>query len=319
MRALQVQTLSSPPILCDLPLPTPRGTELRIAVKACALNFADTLMVSGRYQDTPQVPFVLGLEVAGVIDAVGPDVAGFAPGMRVMAYCGSGGLAQFLCVESARVIEIPDSLGFNAAAALQVAYGTSHMALTHKGHLQAGERLVVTGAAGGVGLTAVEIGKQLGAEVIAIARGADKLAIAKSAGADHLIDAQSDDIRAQVLALGGADVVYDAVGSPLFEPLFRATNPDGRILVIGFAGGTVPQVKLNHMLVKNITLSGFYFGAYATFAPEPMRRTLGALAAWVAEGKLHPHISHVLPLERAQEGLDLLRDRGATGKVVIEI
>lgn len=240
-------------------------------VGACGLNFADLLMTTGRYQDTPTPPFTLGLELSGTVEALGPDVTGLHIGQRVAAFSGHGGLATHANVPAARCIPLPAGVDFDTAAALQIAYGTSHMALDYKARLQRGERLVVTGAAGGVGLTAVEIGKRMGAEVIAIARGADKLAIAKSKGADHLIDADDTGIREQIKALGGADVVYDAVGGPLFEACFRATNPDGRLLLIGFAGGDIPTLKPNHMLVKNITAIGFYWGAYLGFNPAPLK------------------------------------------------
>ncbi|ALI54922.1 NADPH:quinone oxidoreductase family protein [Celeribacter marinus] len=316
-QSLRVLTFDTPPAVMSYDLPAPAPSQIRIRVHACGLNFADLLMCKGTYQDTPTPPFTLGLEMAGVIDAVGTDVIGFRVGDRIAAFAGQGGLATYANIEAARCIPLPDSITFDDAAALQIAYGTSHMALTYKAQLKKGERLVVTGAAGGVGLTAVEVGKLLGAEVIAIARGADKLAIAKDKGADHLIDADSPDIRAQIKALGGADVVYDAVGGDLFEACFRATNPDGRILLIGFAGGDLPTLKPNHMLVKNISVIGFYWGAYFGFNPAPLKASLAQLFDWAARGEIAPHISHRLPLDQATHGLALLKERKATGKVII--
>ncbi|PTQ75494.1 NADPH2:quinone reductase [Celeribacter persicus] len=318
IRACRITDFDQPPILADIPLAPPAPGEVRVAIRAGALNFADTLMCKGRYQDTPEPPFTLGLELAGEVEALGEGVEGFEPGQRVAVYSGQGGLAEAGNFSAGRCIPIPEGLGFAEAAALQIAYGTSHMALDYKARLQPGERLVVTGAAGGVGLTAVEIGKLMGAEVIAIARGADKLAIAQAAGADHLIDAEATDIREQIKALGGADVVYDAVGEPLYEACFRATNPDGRILLIGFAGGELPKMKPNHMLVKNITAIGFYWGAYLNFNPAPLRASLATLFDWAAQGRIKPHISHRLPLEQFENALDLIRTRQATGKVVLE-
>ena len=318
IRACRVHAFDSPATLEDLSLPSPEEGEVAVAIHAGALNFADTLMCTGKYQDTPEPPFTLGLELAGKITALGPNVTGLSIGQRVAVFAGQGGLASGGNFPASRCIPIPDGLGYAEAAALQIAYGTSHLALSYKARLQAGERLVVTGAAGGVGLTAVEIGKLMGAEVIAIARGDEKLAIAQKAGADHLIDASAPDIRERIKALGGADVVYDAVGEPLFEACFRATNPDGRILLIGFAGGNLPNLKPNHMLVKNITTIGFYWGAYLKFNPAPLRASLATLFDWAAEGKIKPHISHRLPLEQFEEGLDLLRTRKATGKVILE-
>jgi NADPH2:quinone reductase len=183
--------------------------------------------------------------------------------------------------------------------------------------MQPGETLLVTGAAGGVGLTAVEIGKLMGATVIACARGADKLQVAKAAGADHLIDAKTEDIRQAVRDLGGADVVYDAVGGEQWEAAFRACKPEARLLPIGFASGDVPQIPANHLLVKNLTVLGVYWGGYLKFRPEVITDSLRTMLGWYDEGKLKPHVSHVLPLEQAAEGLELLRARKSTGKVVI--
>jgi NADPH2:quinone reductase len=318
IRACRVTAFDEPPSLVQIELAPPGPGEVSVAIRAGALNFADTLMCKGRYQDTPELPFTLGLELSGEIIEIGEGVTGLQTGQRVAIYAGQGGLAEAGNFPADRCIPIPEGLDFAEAAALQIAYGTSHMALDYKARLQPGERLVVTGAAGGVGLTAVEIGKLMGAEVIAIARGADKLAIAKAAGADHLIDAGSPDIREQIKSLGGADVVYDAVGEPLYEACFRATNPDGRILLIGFAGGDLPKMKPNHMLVKNITAIGFYWGAYLNFNPTPLRTSLATLFDWAAEGRIKPHISHRLPLDQFAEALELIRSRQATGKVVLE-
>jgi NADPH2:quinone reductase len=208
---------------------------------------------------------------------------------------------------------------FDDAAAFQITYGTSHVALDHKARLQPGETLLVLGAAGGVGLTAVEIGKRMGARVIACARGADKLAAARAAGADHLIDSDTDDLREAVKDLGGADVVYDPIGGDQFEAAFRATRPDGRIVVIGFASGTVPKIPANHLLVKNISVHGLYWGGYLKFHPEVLTDSLSTLLNWYAEGGLRPHISHTFSLEKAGEALATLRERKSTGKVVIRV
>lgn len=316
--AYQVVALNTPPKLATRRVSLPHGQDVLVKVRACGLNFADLLMCSGKYQDTPEVPFTLGLEFAGEIIALGKDAPSHLEiGLRVGAYTGQGGLANLAIAPAQRCIPLPDTLSYDAAAALQIAYGTSHMVLTYKARLQPGERLVVTGAAGGVGLTAIELGKLLGAEVIAIARGDAKLEIARKAGADHMIDADDPDLRDKIKALGGADVVYDAVGGDLFDACFRATNPDGRILLIGFAGGDLPTIKPNHMLVKNITVIGFYWGAYFDFAPEVVTASLGQLFDWAAAGQITPHISHRLPLDQAAEGLALLKNRQATGKVII--
>lgn len=274
-------------------------------------------MIEAKYQDTPAPPFTLGMEVAGIVEALGPGTDGPPPGTRVAAYCGAGGLAHAANVPASRCVTLAQTMPMDIAAAFPIAYGTSHLALTRKAVLAPGETLLVLGAAGGVGLTAVEIGHALGARVIACARSHDKLEVARAAGADHLVATETDDLRDSVKALGGADVVYDPVGGALFTQALRACRPEARMLVIGFASGDVPQIPANHLLVKNVSVIGFYWGGFLKFAPEALTDSLAELFAWHAEGRLHPHISHRLPLSRAAEGLELLRSRRSTGKVVI--
>jgi len=273
-------------------------------------------MQQGTYQDTPPAPFTLGMEASGVVDAVGPSVTGLQTGDRVAVFCGRDGLAEYGVFDASRAVKLRDGVSFEDAAALQITYGTSHLALNHRARLQPGETLLVTGAAGGVGLTAIEIGKLMGATVIAQARGAEKLSVAQQAGADHLIDAD-EDLRERVKALGGADVVYDVIGGDVFKAAFRATNPEGRILPIGFAGGDIPQIPANHLLVKNLTVIGLYFGGYLKFRPEVVSRTFETLFQWRIEGRIDPHISHTLPLSDVAEGMHLLKERKSTGKIVI--
>ncbi|WP_397542314.1 zinc-binding dehydrogenase [Roseovarius salis] len=301
----------------DIAVPEPRPGEVRIRIGACGLNFADLLMISGDYQDTPEAPFTLGMEAAGTVDALGEDATHPPVGSRVAVFGGHGGLAEYGCFPADRTVQFPEDMPFTDAAAFMVAYGTSHVALDYKARLQPGETLLVLGAAGGVGLTAVEIGKLMGARVIACARGADKLKIAQDAGADHLIDAETGDIREACKALGGVDVVYDPVGGEQFKAAFRACRPEARILTIGFASGEIPRIPANHLLVKNISVIGFYWGGYMKFKPSVITDSLATLFGWYAEGRLEPHVSHVLPLDRATEGLELLRQRKSTGKVVI--
>ena len=317
MKAFQVKDFSAKPDIYDLPDPVPQKGEALVRIAACGLNFADLLMIRGRYQDTPEPPFTLGLEMAGTVESLGNDTTGPKSGTRVAIYSGRGGLAEMGCFPVDRLVPIPDEMSFEDAAAFQIAYGTSHVALKHRARMQPGETLLVLGAAGGVGLTAVEIGKLMDARVIACARGADKLEVVRRAGADHLIDAKTQDIRAEVKALGGADVVYDPVGGDQWEAAFRACKPAARLIPIGFASGEVPQIPANHMLVKNLTVLGLYWGGYLKFAPEVLTQSMTELFQWYAEGKLRPHVSHVLPLDRAAEGLDLLKSRKSTGKVVI--
>ncbi|OIQ24616.1 MAG: NADPH:quinone oxidoreductase [Alphaproteobacteria bacterium MedPE-SWcel] len=303
--------------LMELEIPAPGPGELLLEIQACALNFADLLMVEGRYQDTPPLPFTPGLECAGRIVALGDGISDFQIGERVAVFGGQGGLAEYGLVEAARAIRIPDAVSYDVAAASMIAYGTSLLALQQQARLQPGETLLVTGAAGGVGLTAVEIGKLLGATVVAQARGAEKLSVAKAAGADHLIDS-SEDLRQRLLDLGGADVVYDAVGGDTWKAAFRATNPGGRLLPIGFAGGEVPQIPANHLLVKNLTVIGFYLGGFVQQRPDVGRATFDQVMRWLAEGRITPHISHRLPLRETDRGLELLRSRKATGKVIMQ-
>lgn len=318
MKAMQLLERGQPLQMQDLPMPEPAAGEVRIRIEACGLNFGDTLIIKGTYQEKPDLPATLGMEIAGVVDAAGAGVR-LKVGDRVAAYCGFGGLAEYAVLPEAICVALPAAMAADIAAAFLVAYGTSHVALDYKARTQAGERLLVLGAAGGVGLTAVELGKVMGAEVIACARGPEKLEIAKAAGADHLIDSEAGDLKAAVKALGGADVVYDPVGGDLFDAALRACNLGARVLPLGFASGTVPQIPANYILVKNISILGLYWGGYASLDPSVLTNSFRTLFDWYADGKLRPHISHHLPLEQANEALDLLRTRKATGKVIVTV
>lgn len=297
--------------------PSLRPNDALVDVAACGLNFADLLMIKGTYQEKMDLPFCPGMEIAGVVTAVGERVEHLKIGDRVAGFAGNGGLAEQAVLDATRCIQLPAAIPFDVAAAFQIAYGTSHLALSYKARLMPGETLLVLGAAGGVGLTAVELGKLMGAKVIAVVRGLEKQAVARKAGADHVLDSEALDLKDQIKALGGADVVYDPVGGDLFNTALRATNPDGRILVIGFASGTVPPIPANILLVKNIAVIGFYWGGFLKFAPKILTDSLEQLLAWYVDGKLHPHISHKLPLSQADQALTLLRERKSTGKVVV--
>lgn len=319
MRAWVVEGLGITPKLHDVADLTPALGEVRVRVVSAGLNFADLLMIGGSYQIRPALPFIPGMEFSGIVEALGPGLDGPAPGTRVLGICGTGALAERLCIAADRLSPLPDAIGFDEAAGFPIAYGTSHLALTAKAGLRAGETLFVTGAAGGVGLTAVEIGKRLGARVIASARGADRLAAARAAGADDLIDSEAPGLKDALRALGGVDVVFDAVGGPAFEDALRACKPDGRLLAIGFASGQVPQVAANLLLVKNLSVIGFWYGGYQAHAPQRVADSMAELLRWRAEGCLHPHVGQVLPFEQFPEGLEALRTRRATGKVVIRV
>ncbi|KJZ19712.1 NADPH:quinone oxidoreductase family protein [Loktanella sp. S4079] len=317
MRAYQVSSHTQPPSITTIDSPLPGSGEVLLDIAACGLNFADLLMSKGTYQDTPQVPFTLGMEVCGTVVAHGEGVNWPPVGARVAVFGGQGGLADQGVFPADRCTIVPDQMPSEAAAGFMVAYGTSHLALTRRAQLQPGETLLVLGAAGGVGLTAVEVGKAMGARVIAVARGADKLAVAKEAGADHLINSETDDLKQIVKSLGGADVVYDAVGGELFTAALGACNREARILAIGFASGDVPPVPANILLVKNVSVIGFYWGGYLKFNPKALTDSLSELMDWYVKGRLRPHVSHVLPLDNADEALELLRSSKSTGKVVV--
>jgi len=316
MRAFLLSAPNATPALAEVDLPAPGPGEVAVQIAACGLNFADLLMIEGKYQDIPPHPFVPGLEAAGTVVAAGPGTH-LAPGTRVAVHAGHGGLAEAGVFAEARCTPLPDTLSFETAAAFQIAYGTSHLALTLRGRLKPGETLVVLGAAGGVGLTAVEIGALLGARVIAVARGAEKLAVARAAGAAETLDAETPDLKAALKALGGVDVVYDAVGGALGEAAFGALKPGGRFLVIGFAAGNPPNLKLNHALVKNLEIHGLYWGAYLTLDPQAIAASMAELFALAARGQLRPHISARFPLSQTPEALEMLRTRRSTGKIVV--
>ncbi len=307
-------------IVEDVPSPPIQDGAVRIAVHAAGINFADLLLVSGQYQEKPPFPFTPGMESAGVITEVGPGVSGFKTGDRVMALTGTGSYAEEIVTDASRVYPIPAGMDFAAAAGFPVTYGTSHGAFDWRAHLRPGEWLLVHGAAGGVGLTAVEIGKVMGARVIACAGSAEKLEIARQHGADFLIDYSREDIRERVKAITGgrgADVVYDPVGGNAFDASLRSIAWGGRIIIIGFASGKIPQVPGNILLVKNIDVIGFYWGSYQARKPELLRESYAKLLGWYQEGKLKPHVSAEFDLRDAAKAMNMLRDRKSTGKVVL--
>ncbi len=322
MRALVCKALgeASGLALEDMAPPPMAARGVRIRVRAAALNFADTLMIKGTYQVKLPPPFVPGIEAAGEVIEVAPGVSRVRAGDRVMAHLASGAFADEAVADESRVFRIPAGMDFVTAAGFPVVYGTSYFALADRARLKAGEVLVVHGAAGGVGLTAVEIGKRLGATVIASAGGADKLGLARRHGADHLIDHRSEDLRERIKALTGgrgADVVFDPVGGPAFEASLRATAPDGRIVVVGFASGQVPQIPANIVLVKNLSVIGLYWGAYRDIRPEAFARQFEVLFKWWEEGALKPHTSHTFPFAEAGAAFAALLSRQSTGKVAL--
>jgi NADPH2:quinone reductase len=290
-----------------------------IEVKATAVNYADALMVAGRYQTRPPLPFSPGLETAGVVARCGDGVTRFSPGDRVMAILPYGGLAEMALAPEAEAFAIPEGMSFAEAGAFPVAYISSHVAIRWQGRLEAGETLLVLGAAGGVGLAAVEIGKAMGARVIAAASTAEKLAVARERGADALVNYAEENLTERVMALTGdrgADVCFDPVGGDLFDAALSALGWGGRILLVGFVGG-VQQIPANRLLVKHRAALGSSLRYFRWHAPDKLRRSVDELLAWYAEGKLRPCITCCLPLERSAEAIRLLTDRKAHGKVVV--
>ena len=319
MAAMQVVELGAPLSPAQVDVPAPGPGEVLVRVHACGVNYGDLLIVKGSYQESRPLPFTPGMEISATIAALGDGVTDLQVGQRIASYCGFGGFAEFAVVPASTCVPVPEAMSDTEVAAFLIAYGTSDVALRRRAAMQPGETLLVLGASGGVGLTAVELGKQMGATVIAVARGSEKLAVCRDAGADHLINSETDDIRETVKSLGGADVVYDPVGGDQFKAALRASNPEARILPLGFASGDVPQIPANIILVKNISVIGFYWGGYAKTDPGVLTESFAHLFALHAAGKLRPHVSHTLPLDQANEALALLRDRKATGKVVVTI
>jgi NADPH:quinone reductase len=296
--------------------------EVVIDVHACGVNFADGLMIQGRYQARPSLPFVPGIEASGVVSQVGADVSDLTPGARVMAYTGIGGLAERVKVARAQVSLIPEGMDYVTAVAFLVSHGTSYHGLRDRARLQTGETLLVLGAAGGVGLAAVEIGKAMGARVIAAASNPDKLALCKEYGADEIVDYTRVDWRKyarDITGGGGFDVVYDPVGGPHAEALVRCLTFGGRYLVIGFANGTVPAVPLNLLLLKVASISGVFWGAFAERFPDRNARNVAELSALYAQRKIRPHVSARYPLPEFASALGDVLGRRARGKVVVEI
>ena len=303
----------------DVASPTLTSDGVRIEVHAAGVNFADTLIVKGEYQERPAFPFSPGMEVAGVVTEVGEQVRNLQVGRRVLAFLDYGGFAEEVVAREVDVTPIPDGMSFTVAAAFPVVYATSHLALRDRARLAPGEVLLVHGASGGVGLTAVEVGKAVGATVIATASTEEKLALAREHGADYGV-LSTDDVRTRVSALtGGIDVAFDPVGGEMFTASLHLIRPQGRILIIGFASGQVPQIPANHLLVKDAGVLGFSLGQARRNRPDEVRAAMGELVQWYAEGRLRPHVSQEYPLERAVEALVAIQQRRVAGKAVIHI
>lgn len=322
MRAVLCKAFGPPESLVveDVPSPTPGPGEVVMSVKAASVNFPDVLIIQNKYQVKPPLPFSPGSELAGVVKAVGDGVTGIAPGDRLMACTGYGAFAEEVRVDATRLLAIPAGMDFVTAASFILTYGTGDHALRDRGGLRPGETLLVLGAAGGVGIAAIEIGKALGARVIACASADDKLTVCRAHGADETINYATEDLRERIKALTGGrgiDVVYDPVGGPYAEPALRSVGWRGRFLVIGFASGDIPKMPLNLPLVKGSSIVGVYWGDFTRREPQRFAESMQQLGRWYAEGRLKPHVSATFPLERASEALTLMANRQVKGKVVL--
>ncbi|MBD9677532.1 NADPH:quinone oxidoreductase family protein [Pseudomonas sp. PDM18] len=309
-------------VLEDIASPEPKKNEVVLQVHAAGVNFPDTLIIEGKYQFKPPFPFSPGGEAAGVVGAVGEKVSHVKPGDRVMALTGWGSFAEEVAVPGYNVMPIPDGMDFPSAAAFGMTYGTSMHALKQRANLQPGETLLVLGASGGVGLAAVEIGKAMGAKVIAAASSDAKLEVAKAAGADVLINYSEGSLKDKLKEITGGqgvDVIYDPVGGDLFEEAFRSIAWNGRMLVVGFASGTIPALPANLTLLKGASLVGVFWGSFAQRQPQDNAANFQQLFAWFAEGRIKPLVSQTYPLEKAADAINHLGQRKAVGKVVVTV
>jgi len=323
MRAIRCNQYGPPEslVLESLPDPSPGADEVVIDVRAASVNFPDVLIVENKYQTKPELPFTPGAEFAGVVREVGANVRRLEVGMRVAAYMAQGAFAEQAVAREAACIALPDDIDFASASTVTLAYGTSHHALVDRAALKAGETLIVLGAAGGVGLAAVEIGKALGARVIAAASSAEKLALCVEHGADATIDYSRENLRDRIKALTdgrGPDVIYDPVGGEFAEPAFRSIAWRGRYLVVGFANGEIPKLALNLTLLKGASIVGVFWGQHVQREPELVSAAMQQIFGWIEEGRLKPHVTRRYPLERTAEALSDMASRRVSGKIVIE-
>lgn len=306
----------------DIPVPEPKRGEVRVKVHVAALNFFDCLIIEDKYQFKPPRPFSIAAELAGVVDAVGEGVERFAVGDRICGYVQTGSAREYVCAPEVVLSAIPKGVSDEQAACIMVTYGTSYHALKDRGELKAGETLAVLGASGGVGQAAVELGRIMGATVIACASSDDKLAFAKECGAETLINYTDVDLKdALKKATGGngVDVIYDPVGGDFSESAFRAVAWGGRFLVIGFASGPIPKIPLNLPLLKGADLRGVFWGAFTMRHPDVNRQNIDDLLGWLADGTLKPHVDSVFPLEEGAAALNKIASRNVKGKVLLRV
>ncbi|TYG70376.1 hypothetical protein ES288_D05G308400v1 [Gossypium darwinii] len=319
------ESSSSPiEVIRNYPIPQLNSpTAVRVKVKATSLNYANYLQILGKYQEKPPLPFIPGSDYAGTVDAVGPAVTNFKVGDHVCSFAALGSFASFIVQDQSLLFGLPKGCDLVAAAALPVAFGTSHVALVHRASLSSSQVLLVLGAAGGVGFSAVQIGKVCGAVVIAAARGAEKVQFLKSLGADHVVDLTSQNLTASVKGflksrkLKGVDVLYDPVGGKLTKESMKLLNWGAQILVIGFASGEIPVIPANITLVKNWSVHGLYWGSYSIHRPAVLEDSIQELLSWMEKGLITIHISHTYSISEANLAFSALRDRKAIGKVMI--
>jgi len=324
VKAVLCKQYGPPETLVVEELPSPRAGpgEAVVSVKAASVNFPDVLIIQNKYQFKPPLPFSPGSELAGVVKEVGAGVSSVRPGDKVMAFTTYGAFAEEVKTDAARLLPIPEGMDFKSAAAFVLTYGTSDHALRDRGSLQAGETLLVLGAAGGVGLAAIEIGKALGARVLACASSDEKLAVCREHGADATINYAGEDLRERIKSLTegrGVDVIYDSVGGAYSEPAFRSIAWRGRMLVVGFAAGEIPKLPLNLALLKGASVVGVFWGDFARREPKAFAGSIAQLGLWFREGKLRPHVSKIYPLEKAADALRLMAARQVKGKVVLAL
>ena len=308
--------------LAEVASPELKPGHVIVDIQSCALNFPDVLMVEGKYQSLPPFPFTPGGEFAGTVSQVAPDVSQWQVGDGVFAACGHGAMAEQISVAASALRGKPQGMSFAKASGISTTYGTSYYALKQRADLQPGETLLVLGAAGGVGLAAVELGKAMGARVIAAASSPEKLEVARQAGADDLIDYSDGELKEKVKALTegrGADVIYDPVGGPLFDQCMRCINWNGRVLVVGFVGGDIPKVPTNLVLLKNCQVVGVFYGAFSARFPADNEQNFAELIEMFAVGKLHAVVGAEYPLTDYVEALNCLSQRRAVGKIVVNI
>jgi len=323
MKAVLCKSLDGPDSLemGELPDAVPGDGEVAIRVSAVSLNFFDTLMVRGKYQNRPELPFSPGGELAGTVARIGAGVEGFSVGQRVLAYTGYNACREEVVAETASVIPLPDGISDEAAAAIPITYGTALHGLEDRGHLRAGETVLILGATGGAGLAAVEVAVRLGANAIAAGTSDEKLKVCAERGAAQLLNLTGIDVKEAVRSLNGGkgpDVIYDCVGGSYAEPALRAMDWGGRYLVIGFAAGEIPRIPLNLVMLKGCELVGVFWGRHVKRNPAAFRNQMARLVSWAAAGDIRPHIDHVFPLEKTAEAIRMIENRQIKGKVIVK-